>query len=163
MANLMALYNEAVQHSHAAGLSAVAMAVSEEVRAEVNTVRDEAEKLLTGVNVRDLLTENEQLKAKVEDLTQNGIKELTNAQATIADLTAQLETLKTEYSDLLAKEEQAWTQLADERLKLDHYINLKTAVPSAEPNQVTAGTAFGPATAEPNAVATPVTGTSTAS
>lgn len=68
MANLMAIYNEAVQHSHAAGLSAVALVVAAETRNEVNSIRDEMEKSLVGIDIRAILAENETLKAQVTDL-----------------------------------------------------------------------------------------------
>jgi seryl-tRNA synthetase len=65
MANLKQIYDEAVQHNHESALAAIESVV----RAEVNAARDEAEKLLTGVDVKAILAESEALKAQVADLT----------------------------------------------------------------------------------------------
>ena len=76
MANLRAIYDEAVQHSHEAALSAVAAAVRADVAAEYERLKREAADAVAGVDVAalqkraaDLEAENAGLAAKNDELT----------------------------------------------------------------------------------------------
>jgi chromosome segregation ATPase len=145
MSNLKQIYDDAAGHSHLAAIEAVAAAVRIEVAAEYELLKNEAINAAAGVDVALLQTEHGELttalgiaQAEVEDLTakltesesqveqlkQDGIKELTDVQGKLVAATAQHEAL-------LAEKDITAAQLTDANLKLAAFEQYDQGKPPA--------------------------------